>query len=78
VQNLTSMTCSATPISYKGGEILRVSRVVSESDVGQTDAATETEGSHTKCASLTVLYLLLVTYSSIIVVHLLFNTVFVN
>jgi len=56
---MTSYSCSATPVSYEGDEISRVSRVVSRSDSGQTetgrltdrrqttDAATETEGSHT-------------------------------
>ena len=55
MQNLTSYSCSPTPISYRGDEISRVSRVVSEIWRGtdrQTDAATKTEGSHTKCASL--------------------------
>jgi len=39
VQNLTSYSCSASPISYKGDEISHVSRLVIEirSDAGQTD-----------------------------------------
>jgi len=50
VQNVTSYSCLATPISYKGDEISHLSRLVFL-DVSQetqtTDAATETEGSHT-------------------------------
>jgi len=46
---MTSYSWSATPISYKDDEISRVSR--SFRDLTQarqtTDAATETEGSHT-------------------------------
>ena len=62
MKNLTSYCCSPTQISFRGDEILHVSRVVSEiwrrtdrqqtDDRRQTDAATETEGSHTKCVSL--------------------------
>jgi len=105
-QNLTSYSCSATPISYKGDEISRLSRLVVETpilgflgvfgvlgylptsdaksdvilllsdpdflqgwrnfarisrsfrdltrDRQTTDAATKTEGSYTKCASLKI------------------------
>jgi len=45
VKNLASYSCSATPISHKGNEISRVSRVISEigrgTDRRTTDAATE-------------------------------------
>jgi len=56
MQTLTSYSCSLTPILYSDDEISRVSRVVSEiyrgTDSRQTtDAATETEGTHNKCAS---------------------------
>jgi len=55
---MMSYSCSLTPISYMGNKILHVSCVVSKiwrgTDRRQTtdDAATEMEGSHTKCASL--------------------------
>jgi len=54
MQNLTSYYYSATPISYKGDEISRLSRLVfldlmrdRQTDRRQTDATTVTEGCYT-------------------------------
>ena len=45
VQNLTSYSCSATPIFYKGDEISRLTCLMTEIWHG-TDVTTETEGSY--------------------------------
>ena len=58
MQNLTTYSCSPTPISYRGDEISHVSCSFRDltrdrqTDRWQTDAVTKTEGSHTKSASL--------------------------
>jgi len=52
-----SYSCVVTPISYSGEDISRLSHLVIldlMQDRQTTDAATETEGSHTKCVSLTI------------------------
>jgi len=54
VQNLTSYSCSPTPISYKSDDISHISLRHTDRQTDRqrerqqtTDAATETEGSHT-------------------------------